>query len=256
MFALERRLEILRLLNIERKISVVQLAEKFFTSEATIRRDLEKLERQNLIKRTYGGALLLDGLSSEIPIEVRSREHIQEKSVIGKLAARFVDNSDIIIMDGSTTTLAMVDHLRGVENLTVITNGIRTATYLGESLHQNVYCCGGKLRESTLILGGYQTEEFISHYNAEKLFFSCRAVSKTGGIMDFSDDDARLKQKMIERSGMVFLLCDGSKIGKKAFCFVSFFDAINYFITDMKPADDFLEVLDKAKVTVLYPPEE
>jgi DeoR/GlpR family transcriptional regulator of sugar metabolism len=103
-----------------------------------------------------------------------------------------------------------------------------------------------------MALGGYHTEEFIAHYNVEKLFFSCRAISDNGGIMDFSDDDARLKQKMIDRSAQVFLLCDSSKIGTRAFCSVASFKDIDYLITDKKPTDAIMAAIEKAEVQVVY----
>ncbi len=253
MLALERRLELLQLLKKYKSVSIAQLAKEFYISEATIRRDLEKLEKQGQIKRTYGGAMFLQGMSSEIPIEVREKEHIKEKDTIGRLAAQFIKNSDIIMMDPATTTLSIVKYLDGVENLTVITNGIKTATQLAEAQQQNVYCCGGKLRENGLTLLGHHTEEFIKNYNAGKFFFSCRTFSYTEGPMDFSDDESRIKQVMISRTETVFLLCDSSKINKKAFCRVCPMEDIDYFITDQKPEPELMSILDKHGIKAVFP---
>jgi DeoR/GlpR family transcriptional regulator of sugar metabolism len=246
-------MEIARILHAEKKVSVAQLAKEFYISDATIRRDLEKLEKHNLIKRTYGGAVLLGGLNSENPIEVRLKEHAEEKKVIGRLAAQFVGSSNVIIMDSSTSVLAMADYLHGVENITIITNGLQTATYIGENLHQSVYCCGGRLSDGTMALSGYCAEEFFTHYNAEKLFFSCLAVSFTGEIMDSYEDIARLKRRMIEKSDQVFLLCDSSKIGKKSFCHTASFEDINFIITDKAPNDDLMTIIERENVKAVYP---
>jgi DeoR family fructose operon transcriptional repressor len=214
---------------------------------------MEKLEKQGLIKRTYGGAILLDGPNSEIPLDVRTHEHEEEKSKIGSLAAAYISQSNIIMLDASTTVLAMLKYLHSHDDLTVITNGIRTVTYFAEVLNKEVYCTGGILRESSLTLSGYHAEDFVSHYKAEKFFFSCRAVSPTDGIFDFSDEDAHIKQKMLSRSDEKYLLCDSSKIEQKAFCHVADFDDIDYFITDKKPHPPLLAVLEKAHVKVVYP---
>lgn len=253
MLTLERQMEIMKLLEQHRSVKISDLAKKFYLSEATIRRDLDKMEEKGYLKRTYGGAVLLQGLSSEISFDVRTQQHELEKDIIARLAAQHVHNSDIIIMDSSTTVLAMVQYLANMDNLTIITNGIRTINALNESAHHNIYCAGGKISKSTHSLSGQQTENFLTHYVTEKLFFSCRAVSPNDGAMDFSDEDARVKQVMISRAEEVFLLCDSSKIENKAFCKVCSFDAIDYFVTDQEPTGALLDALNKAEVIIIHP---
>ena len=138
MFTIERQQGIVNLLKAKRSLTVTELSQKFFIGEATIRRDLERLEKKGLLKRTYGGAVLLDGLDSEIPLSIREIEQKDAKDVIGHMATKFVEDGYIIIMDSSSTVLKMAPHLKGKSKLTVITNGAKTAVDLGELLHINV----------------------------------------------------------------------------------------------------------------------
>lgn len=252
-FALERRNRILEILDAEKRVSVSKLAVRFQTSEATIRRDLRKLEKQSLIRRTYGGALLIDGPGLSIPIDIRTKEHSAEKTVIGRMAASFVENSDTIIMDASTTSLSMVEHMQGLENLRIITNCATTATRLIESLHQDVYCAGGKVMETNMAMVGQAAIEFISRYSARKLFLSCWGISSKDGLMDLFEEEANLKKMMISRADKVYLLCDSSKFERRAFCNVTTFKTIDYLITDKKPDRTFTEILNRADVQIITP---
>ena len=126
MFVPERQQEIIKILKENKSASVAQLAKKLFIGEATIRRDLDKLEKQGLIKRTYGGAVWLEGLDSEIPLYIRENSNKFQKDLLGKAAAQLVNDGDIIIMDSSSTTHSIVKHLSHLKKLTVVTNGAKT----------------------------------------------------------------------------------------------------------------------------------
>jgi DeoR/GlpR family transcriptional regulator of sugar metabolism len=252
-FTLERRNQILKILDLEKRVFVSKLAKQFCTSEATIRRDLRKLEKQNLIRRTYGGALLIDGPGQSTPIDIRTLEHSAEKNLIAKMAASFVENSDTIILDASTTSLSMVDHLQGLEHLRIITNCAVAAIKLTEALHQDVYCAGGKMMETNMAMVGQAAIEFVSRYSAQKLFLSCWGISPKDGLMDLFEEEANLKRAMIARAEKVYLLCDSSKFGRSAFCNVTSFESIDYLITDAKPDRDLTAILNQANVQIVTP---
>jgi len=253
MFALERQAEIAKMVISERRASVPEIADRFGVSEATVRRDLEVLEQAGKLRRAYGGAIPMEGLTREIPIDVRSGEHADAKAAIGRLAASLVGPNDTIMLDASTTTLAMVEHLRGTDNLRAITFGVRTAQALGSTLGHGVYLCGGELHPSTLSVTGHQAEEFVGNYYADKLFISARAISASHGAMDFSDADAQLKQVMLARSAQRVLLIDSSKFGTQAFSKIAALDRFSYVITDREPDDILSAALASAGVEILIP---
>lgn len=253
MFTIERQQSIVNLLKSKKSVTVTELSQKFFIGEATIRRDLEKLEKKGLLKRTYGGAVLLEGLDSEIPLSIREIEQKDAKDVIGHIAAQLVGDGDIIIMDSSSTVLKMVPHLKGKNKLTVITNGAKTAVELGELLHIKVYCTGGTLRENSLSYIGEPARRCVDSFFVDTLFFSCRAISMEKGLSDISEEEAELRRLMIKNCKKVVLLCDSSKFDNVSFSKIYDFDKINCLITDKKPSSRWMELLKEKRVELIYP---
>ncbi len=232
MFTLERQQAIYDFVKEKKSVSVEKLAKKFFTSETTIRRDLCKLESSGLIRRTYGGALLIEGADTEIPLVVRESENIHAKNAIAAAAADMVTDNDIIIMDSSSSALRMVPFLEKKKNLTVITNGAKAAVELGSMLHPKVYCTGGFLRENSLSYIGPYARSVMETLHANKLFFSTRSISIPDGITDINEEEAELRRIMIKNAKSVILLMDSSKIDTVSFCSVCKISQISVLITD------------------------
>jgi len=205
MLSLERQQKMMDYIKENGKATVTELAEKYYNSEATIRRDLDALQAQGVIKRTYGGAVWLEGLDNEIPLYMREGEYKHEKETIAQLATAMVKDGDVIILDSSSTTHEMVRFLRGKKNITVLTNGAKTALSLA-SLHINVFSTGGKMRENSLSYTGGIAKDAIRNFCANKLFFSCRAISSEYGLLDSAIEEAELRRHMMAQSQSNILL--------------------------------------------------
>lgn len=252
MFAIDRRQAILELLKKRKSVTVKELSEQFFIGEATIRRDLDKLKKSGLINRTYGGAILLEGPHAEIPLSVRESERKKEKDNIASLASSYISNGDIIIMDSSSTTMKMIAHLHNKTDLTIITNGAKTAVDLADLKSFKVYCTGGVLRDNSLSYIGETAKRFFDNFNADMLFFSCRALSFDKGITDGNEEEAMLRKLMIKSSHKAILLCDSTKFNKTSFCTIGDFGDIDVLITDKKPSDEWAQFLIEQEVDVVY----
>ena len=251
MLSLERQNKIMEILKLKKSVRVSELAEKFYICESTIRRDLIKLEKKGYINRSYGGALLLEGLNTEIPLSVREHEQLDGKNEIGKKAAGFVQDGDCMILDSSSTTFQMIKYLRNRKDLVIITNGLKTAAAAGQELDCRVYCTGGVLRENSSSLVGYGAEEFIRRRSVQKLFFSCRSVSLSLEAMDVSDEEAELRKIMIECAEKAYLLCDHTKLGNSAFNRICHLSEIGVLITDISPEPTFADDLKKSGLELL-----
>ena len=176
--------------------------------------------------------------------------------MIGRLAADAVQDGDIIVMDSSTTTYAMIPYLRGKKDLTIITNGVKTATSLGAALHTKVYCTGGSLRENSLSLVGQGAREYMGNFSAQKLFFSCRGIDLENGPMDTSEEEAELRKVMMARSDEIYLLCDSSKFHKKAFYRICGYEKIHTLITDTNPPAAFSQLLRSSGIRICCPQKQ
>jgi DeoR/GlpR family transcriptional regulator of sugar metabolism len=255
MLILERQNAIMDILNKERAVSINKLSDRFSISTASIRRDLEKMEQRGLVKRTYGGAILVEGLNVEIPLAVREIEQKEAKYKIAREAARFLEDQDTIFMDASTTTKEMTNFMDGISNLTVVTNGIRAMTDMALLENVTVYGISGKLRKRSLSMVGNQAETCVTDYWASKLFFSCTGLWMSHGAMDYSDAEAELRKKMMTACQKTILLCDHTKFDRPAFYKICPFSRIDILITDQKLSPQWESVLAQNGVELIYAPD-
>ena len=109
MFVEERHQEILRLLNENEKVKVKELSKRFEVTEDCIRKDLASMEAKNLLKRTYGGAVLPDTLHPGHTniVSIRKDKNIKEKRMIAKKAVELIHDGDMIFLDTSTTNIEL-----------------------------------------------------------------------------------------------------------------------------------------------------
>jgi DeoR/GlpR family transcriptional regulator of sugar metabolism len=255
MLTLERQNAIMDIITKDKVVSINRLSDRFSISTASIRRDLEKMEQQGLVKRTYGGAVLVEGINAEIPLVVREIEQREAKQKIAKRAAQFIDDQDTIFMDSSTTTKELTNFLEGINNLTVITNGIRAITDMAPLENITVYGISGKLRKPSLSFIGNQAETFVTDYWASKLFFSCTGLWMSHGAMDYSDAEAELRKKMMSTCQKIILLCDHTKFDRPAFYKICPFSRIDVLITDLKLNEQWESLLMQNGVELIYTSE-
>ena len=232
MFAYERKEQILDILKMKKAVSVEELCQTLYTSGATIRRDLQMLEKDGMIKRTHGGAVLLEGNSTETPLVLRESENSQKKQAISELAVTHIADGMTLFLDSSSTASYIIRQLPPFKGLKVITNGIKTASLLSEYKNIKTYCTGGIIRDNSRSLVGHAAENFISQFNADIAFMSCRGMSVDKGATDPSDEEAYIKKEYIKNSDKRILLCDTTKIGVNYFCKVAPLNEFDFIITN------------------------
>lgn len=216
--SIDREKQILEILLKEKKSSVRQLAKILFVSEPSVRRDLQSLEKQNLIKRIHGGAVIEETALSKnkIPFLIREYEQSSAKTMIAKKAIELICDNDIVFLDASTSCYYLIPFLASKRNLTVITNGVKALIKLAE-YGINTISTGGALLNSCLALVGEEAYKTIETYNADIALFSCRGVSNDGYLTDFSPEENNARKKMIQHARKSYLLCTSEKIGKSYF---------------------------------------
>lgn len=214
----EREKAIIEIALKEKRVTVKDLAKRLYASEPSIRRDLSGLEKQNLLKRTHGGAILDENAVSDIkiPFLIRELEKTDEKIKIARKAAELITDGSVIFLDASTSAYNMVPFLAEKMKIVVITNGIKALTKLSE---YNISCIGtgGKVINSCLAFAGENACKTIERYNADYCFFSCRGISEDGLLSDISEDENLVRLKMLEHSAKSYFLCTNEKFGKTFF---------------------------------------
>lgn len=213
----ERQKQLMAYLAEHPEITVRALAEKLHVSEPTVRRDLTELDARGLVQKIHGGAVLRGGMADrEIPFLLRENERSIAKAQIGRIAADYVEDGMVVMLDGSSSAYHLVPYLVGKKDLIVVTSGAKTAVSLAEA-NIRTFSTGGQMRIHSFSYVGADAENFVRKINADILFFSCHGLDLDGTMSDRSIDEASLRQVMFAHAKKKILLCDKSKIGNRYF---------------------------------------
>ncbi len=209
----ERQNEIIAIIKQKGFVKARELCDRLYASEASIRRDLTYLEKQGFIRRRHGGAEDISSGSSIIPFSLRSYEHVNEKHMIAKKAARLVEEGQVIFLDQSSTSYFLAVAIREMKNLTVVTNNIEIVNILSRT-NVSIYCSGGMLSKENknCLIGSSAIDTFRSIY-ADLMFFSTKAVSIDGLICDCFEEETAVRNAMLDNSAKHVFLCSSEKIG-------------------------------------------
>jgi len=229
----KRHLTIINRLEDKGVVSVSDLVKEFNVSDMTIRRDLDLLESQGLLKRIHGGAVSQRGRSYEPPFLLRSSENLEKKQLIGQAAASLVNNGDSITLDVGTTTLEIARNLTAKRDLTVVTPSLPIASELINHLGIRLVLTGGILRPGELSMTGHLAERVFSEIYVDKLFLAAGAVDVVTGISEFNIEDTLVKRAMVKTAKKIILVCDSSKFKQVAFASIMPLSDVHTIVTDI-----------------------
>jgi len=256
MLAVERRNLILEKLQDEKKVVVSELSTLFDVSEETIRRDLDKLDKEGLATKSYGGAVLNENASLDMPFNVRKKRNMKGKKIIGDLLSTLIGEGEHIIVDPSTTAVAIVKALKSRKKLTVITNSIEVLIELSDVTGWDIISTGGTLRENYLALVGPKATDVIKSFNADKVILSCKGLDMEKGLTDANEMFSQVKQTMLRSAKKRILAADYTKFNKVAFSKICDLDAIDMIVTDIRPSDEWMKYFEEKGIECLYGKED
>jgi DeoR family transcriptional regulator, aga operon transcriptional repressor len=226
------------------QLDVSVLAERFEVSEATIRRDLQLLERQQLVSRTHGGASTHVAFN-DLPLGYKSSQESVEKRRIARAALPFLDGARVIGMTGGTTVFEFARLLPGRTGLTAVTNALNVATSLVSSPGVRVFAAGGEVRASSQEVVGPSAEVFLADYHIDVSFIGVDAVDPTAGFTNYDPVGARVNGVMCGRSRMTVVLADATKLGRTALASVCSIHEVDVLVTDDRAPDSTVEEIER-----------
>jgi DeoR/GlpR family transcriptional regulator of sugar metabolism len=250
MLVSERVQHILRLVNERGSMRVNELSQLCSVTEETIRRDLDRLESEGRLLRSYGGAIRIQPQTLETSYQLRETIHVSEKQRISVEAVKYVEPNDRIVIDASSTTWHMAAQLPDIP-LTVITNSLKVALVLSEKKNVSVISTGGILVPNSLSFVGPLTEQALNEYHVNKAFVSCKGVHMERGISESNEMQARVKRKMVGMADEVFVLADYSKFDMQAFTMISAWNQIHHLITDDQTPAEHVMLLQRKFINVI-----
>ncbi|MCD8371212.1 MAG: DeoR/GlpR family DNA-binding transcription regulator [Clostridiales bacterium] len=237
----------------DRRVTVAQLSQEYNVTEETIRRDLEKLEQEGLVARTYGGAVLnVENVSENIDYLRRAQTNREEKTAIGKLVAEVIPERATVGADASSTVMEAVRFLKDRSEITVLTNSVQIVRELNESAI-NIVSTGGIVNKNTYSMQGKIVRRILSEYYVDIILVSCKALEMEGGIFDSNEEEAEIKRALIERGQKIILLADHSKFDRVAFVRLLDFDKIDMIVTDREPSEEWKKKLAEKGIELLFP---
>lgn len=251
MLAIERKNEILDILQKEQRVLVSELAKKYDVTEETIRRDLEKLEKDGLVKKTYGGAVLNRNTSVDLPLRIREKTNRLQKQRVADIAASLIEEGDSIMLDASSTSLLIAQKIKNMKKLTVVTTSVEVLIELAQSEGITVISTGGNLKASSLSLVGRNTEEVLSSYNVDMAFVSCKGIDRERGIMESNDQEAGVKMMMKKAAKQTVFVIDSTKYDKISFIKVMDFSRGDIVVSDTMPEPKWQEYFVKKGVRLI-----
>lgn len=235
----------------EKKVTVASLSQIHGVTEETIRRDLEKLEAEGFLTRTFGGAVLNNNsLSDNVYFRDRVAINMEEKRKIAVSFYDILDGKHSISTDSSTTVMEAVKLLKGRDR-TVLSFSTEVFSELWNT-DIKIISTGGIFNRSTLSLHGRVAKETIKSYRVEIALISCKGLDLEHGAMDTNEDESEVKKCMIKQAEEVALLVDHTKFGKIAFAHVLDLKDVDYLVTDQKPDDAWVSYCEENGVKLIY----
>jgi DeoR/GlpR family transcriptional regulator of sugar metabolism len=229
-----RRRALLDALQHDGEIQVRQLAAELGCSEMTVRRDLDVLEHDGVVRRVHGGAIRVQLRRDELPYAARVLEATDAKQRIGRAVAALITDGETVILDSGTTAVAVARALRG-RPVTVLPLGLRVLMELADDDAISLICPGGDVRPGELVVTGDLAEVAFDRLRFDTLVLGCCGLDAREGVTTHMPADARVKRAALRSARRMVLASDATKIGQVTFGHVCSLAAAERLVTDATP---------------------
>ena len=238
-FQEERKQQILKILNNKNRINVIEMCDMFNVSASTARNDLKGLEADGIIKRTHGGAILINKIDNEIPSTQNEIIMLAEKAAIAKKTLDLINDGETIGISTGSTGYALAKELVNKKNLTVITNDIKIAFFLEQNTNFNIFIVGGVIRNKFHYI--INNADFPKNISINKFFFSCNGFSIENGATIYDIMLSENEKYFLKLSQKRILLCDNSKLEVTHFAQILPIEQIDIIVVDKNISKDYIK---------------
>lgn len=255
MFVEERHQKILHLLQENEKVKVKELSKRFEVTEDCIRKDLANMEAKNLLKRTYGGAVLPDTLHPGHTnfVSTRKDKNIKEKQQIAKKAVKLIRPGDMIFLDTSTTNIELAKEIQKQElEITVISCMMDIAHIFSQTQKVKFILLGGEFNRSQNGFLGELTIQMMKNFRFDACFMGVVGADvQNDEIMTYVPEDGIMKAYAMQRSRRRYLVMENCKFDFKANYVYAAFEDVNGILCEKQPSKEISEKLNEYKVEVI-----
>jgi DeoR family glycerol-3-phosphate regulon repressor len=245
----QRQQRILELARRRGFVAIEDLARRFEVTTQTIRRDINQLCEQALLRRYHGGAGLPSSVEN-LAYTARQVLCLEEKRRIAALLARHIPDQASLFLNIGTTTEEVARALMGHKGLHVITNNLNVASIMSGNPEFEVIVAGGLVRARDRGIVGEAASDLIGQFKVDFGIIGISGIDEDGTLLDFDYREVRVAQAIMENSTQVFLAADHTKFGRNAMCRSARAEQIDALFTDRAPPAAFREALAAAEVAL------
>lgn len=257
MIANIRRNKICDLLKKHQAVNTTDLAEKLGVSVETIRKDLLALENEAKLVRVHGGAMIKAANKPYMKLSKRMESMQNEKAEVAALAAKLVNNGDVIAIDSGSTAVELIGALMDrLEDLTIVTHSADVFQRACDYKEFKIILCGGYyLKEENAFYGDF-AEDMLDNLRVSKSFVFPSALSIEHGICDNETKLAKMQKKLIAVADEIIILADSSKYGRSALVKVADMKPDYTYVTDSRLSDEAKRVFMENEIKIIAKKED
>ena len=237
-------------------VSVESLSKDLDVSLVTIRRDLDSLEGQGLLRRTHGGAVSIEPLfyepfRNDRSFQAQVEKFADEKRRIGRAAAALIEEGEIIALTPGTTATEVIRGLPLHRKITVVTSTVNVAMELSKRKDLDVFVTGGHLRGDWFSLVGPTAAQSLSHLLIRTVFIGADGIDPKWGLSCYNPDEAQLNSSMTKHAQRKIAVVDHSKFGIVAGWRICPMSDVDILITDSGSTDEMLAPFERGQIQVI-----
>ena len=216
MLTAERISGIYELLQKNNSVRVDELAQKYDVSEMTIRRDLEKMERDGMLERCHGGAVSKTPMAQDLGYDTRAPLNKDAKERIAQYCfEHYIQGNQVVYLDAGSTTLELAKLLTNSTGMTVVTNDIIIANVL-RNCNLDVFMLGGKIQQSLGCIHGYIAQSQLEAFRMDVAFVSSLCADESYDVFAATENKVFFRRKLMECSQDVYMMMDDSKFHRRS----------------------------------------
>jgi DeoR/GlpR family transcriptional regulator of sugar metabolism len=242
MFSEERLKKIKAILLEQHHVEIKTLSALIPVSDATIRRDLDQLEKTGFLIKRYGGATINNEFIQKVTDSNEDFDAImQNKALLGLLAADLVEDGDVIFIGAGNTCWQITKYIKEKKNLTVVTNSFSVVLELQNSVNIKLIFLGGdvEIESQKSFTSGRLASETLKSIYIQKSFITVNGISRKFGYSINNHFLTDMYSMLLQSSNEIIVVADQSKFEKRAFRTLCDFDAIHTLVTNQVVSDEF-----------------
>jgi DeoR/GlpR family transcriptional regulator of sugar metabolism len=235
----------------EGEVEFSSLATDFGVSEMTIRRDIDLLESEGVVRKVIGGAIAF-GKTAEPPFEARANSEAAGKRHIAEAVVTRLSTRETVLLDSGSTALAVARAIRGKGlELTVVTPSLLAAVELAGDSGTTVLLAGGLVRAGELSLIGADAIEFFGRYNCDTFVMGVAGIDTRRGFSDYHREESEVKRAAIRAADRLVVAADHTKLGRAHLVNIAPLSAADILVTDGDPGHEVLAAAADSGVEVV-----